>query len=74
MRSVIVNTYFRDDGTGRSFMSGYPLPRGYKGVIRNVTFVGCEFHPDCCGSMFKNCHFVDCWSLGRKMNEYETRP
>lgn len=53
-RKTIVNHYYKDSGHGERYMSGLPLPRDPDGVVRNVNFVGCTFHP-CCAAKFENC-------------------
>lgn len=56
---TIENHYFKDAGDGVTFMSGLPLPRDPDGVVRNIRFVRCEFHP-CCRAVFENCVMEDC--------------
>ena len=53
------NTYYKDYGDGKRFMSGLPLPRDTDGTIRNVDFVDCTFHPGCVGPI-ENCTFTNC--------------
>ena len=56
----VKDTYFKDAGDGRSFMSGLRLPRDSDGVVRNIRFIDCTFHPSCKSASFENCEFQDC--------------
>jgi hypothetical protein len=52
-------SYFRDQGDGRTYMSGLPIPKDADGVCRNIRFVNRDF--DCgCSIPQEDCEFVDC--------------
>lgn len=42
------------------FISGLPLPRSENGMVENVQFIGCDFHPCCKDFRFVNCDFIGC--------------
>jgi hypothetical protein len=58
MRTVS-DSYFKDYGDGRTYMSGLPIPKDSDGVCRNIRFVRCTFHPGC-SIPYENCELVDC--------------
>ena len=41
-------------------ISGLPLPKDEDGVVRNIEFVECTFHPNCSEVKFEGCTFVRC--------------
>lgn len=57
---TIKDSYFKDDGTGRTYISGLPLPIEKDGVVRGIKFVSCSFHPQCGDVKFHDCQFVNC--------------
>ena len=61
-RTVVKNTYFKQDADDPKtrFISGLPLPQSDNGVVRNVQFIGCDFHPACESYKFENCEFIGC--------------
>jgi hypothetical protein len=63
------HSYFKDQPPGRPLLSGLPLPKDGDGVVRNVRFLGCLFHPNCGRVKFEGCEFVDCdgeeWILAK---------
>lgn len=61
MPKIIENHHFRDEGDGRKFMSGLPLPRDPDGIVRNIRFVDCSFHFCCVTDCYENCDFVGCY-------------
>lgn len=54
------NYYFKDRPEGKTLMSGYPLPKGDDGIVRNITFLNCDFHPNCRPKLFVQCTFTNC--------------
>ncbi len=61
-RLVVENRYYKSysDEPERTFISGLPLPQSDNGVVRNVQFIGCDFHPACRSYKFENCEFIGC--------------
>jgi hypothetical protein len=57
---TISNRYYKDRPAGVVLMSGLPLPKDENGIVRNIDFVNCEFHPNCRSIPFVNCTFESC--------------
>ena len=56
----IKNTYFKDQDPRRPLLSGLPLPKGEDGVVRDIHFIDCNFHPNCDPKFFVDCKFTNC--------------
>jgi len=58
----IKNCYFKQyaDYPDMRFISGLPMPNLVDGVVGNVRFIGCSFHPACEDFRFENCDFIGC--------------
>lgn len=74
-RRELENRYYKDGGEGDRYISGLALPRGDDGLIRDIRFVKCDFHP-ICGSLknvFVGCEFIECegqeYLVRRESNE-----
>lgn len=57
MKKDVRNTYFKQ---GEGLMSGRPLPVNEAGKVVDISFVNCEFHPNCGDVEFINCDFNGC--------------
>jgi hypothetical protein len=55
-----VNYYFKDQDPTKPLISGMPLPKDHDGVVREVRFIDCDFHPNCQDVKFERCEFVRC--------------
>ena len=59
-RKTYKHCYFKDSGSGLPFISGRPLPVDTDGIVRNIDFIACDFHPICKCAMYEGCTFTDC--------------
>lgn len=59
---IVENHYFKHyvDEPKLTFISGCSLPNAENGIVKNVVFRNCTFHPGCKGWRFVNCEFVNC--------------
>ena len=60
----IRNVYYKDQDPKHPLMSGLPLPKDSDGIVRNIRFLDCTFHPNCQDVKFENCQFAGCSGLG----------
>jgi hypothetical protein len=54
---TITNHYFKDQDPKYPLLSGLPLPKDPDGIVRNIRFVDCSFHPNCKHTKFEGCEF-----------------
>jgi hypothetical protein len=54
---LVEDTYFKHPG---NFISGCALPLNDNGIVENVCFLHCTFHPACSEICFVNCVFISC--------------
>jgi hypothetical protein len=57
---LMKDRYYKNAARDVKLISGLPLPKDEDGVVRNVLFKGCDFHPSCGEVVFEGCEFVDC--------------
>ena len=67
------NWYFKYQSPEENLISGRPLPKDDDGIVRNIEFVNCEFHPNCEPSHFENCTFTNCYGPHEPLNLWTRR-
>lgn len=54
------NRYYKDRPDGVQLISGLPLPKAEDGLVHDIHFIECSFHPNCRPEQFIGCKFTNC--------------